>query len=89
MSVNDHGLGFNSIVLKHDGGFATLYGHVSKFLVKEGDVIRSGDPIALSGGEPGTPGAGHLTTGPHLHFQLLKNGQPVDPLDYLPTYHGR
>jgi murein DD-endopeptidase MepM/ murein hydrolase activator NlpD len=83
--VTDNGLGFNSIVLKHGNGMATLYGHVSKFLVVEGDEVHAGDAIALSGGMPGTPGAGHMTTGPHLHFQTLKDGVPVDPLGYLPS----
>lgn len=83
-AVNDNGKGFNSVVIKHTSGMATLYGHVTKFLVAEGDEVHAGDAIALSGGTPGTDGAGHLTTGPHLHFQLLLNGVPVDPMDYLP-----
>jgi murein DD-endopeptidase MepM/ murein hydrolase activator NlpD len=82
--VTDRGLGFNSIVIKHRNGMATLYGHVSKFLVSEGDEVEAGEAIALSGGTPGTAGAGHMTTGAHLHFQMLKDGSPVDPLGYLP-----
>lgn len=83
--VNDRGLGFNSLILSHAGGYATLYGHVSSFLVAEGQTVRAGDPIALSGGTPGTPGAGLLTTGAHLHFELLKDGEHVDPRSVLPT----
>jgi murein DD-endopeptidase MepM/ murein hydrolase activator NlpD len=85
MKVSDNGMGFNSLVIRHKGGFATLYGHVSSFLVEEGDKVSAGDPIALSGGRPGTAGAGNMTTGPHLHFQLIKDGSPVDPLKYLPA----
>ncbi len=83
--VKDNGMGFNSVIIKHTDGFATLYGHVSKFLVSEGDDVYAGDAIALSGGLPGTPGAGHMTTGAHLHLQLIKDGSPVDPLPYLPS----
>lgn len=84
--VNDRGLGFNSIILSHAGGYATLYGHVSAFLVTEGQTVRAGDPIALSGGTPGTAGAGLLTTGPHLHFELLRNGEHMDPEGVLPAF---
>jgi murein DD-endopeptidase MepM/ murein hydrolase activator NlpD len=84
-SVTDNGLGFNSIVIEHDG-FVTLYGHISAFLVHEGQTVRAGTPIALSGGMPGTPGAGHLTTGPHLHFELIAGGEHLDPLKYLPEW---
>ncbi len=84
--INDRGLGFNSIILSHAGGYATLYGHVSAFLVSKGQAVRAGDPIALSGGTPGTAGAGLLTTGPHLHFELLKDGAHVDPETVLPDF---
>ena len=82
--VSDNGLGFNSVTLRHDG-FATLYGHVESFLVKPGQTVHRGEPIAYSGGRPGTRGAGHLSTGPHLHFELIVNGERVDPMRYLPT----
>lgn len=82
--VSDHGLGFNSITIKHAGGVATLYGHISKFLVKEGQKVKAGDVIGLSGGRPGTAGAG-LSTGPHLHFAVFKSGVAVDPLSFLPS----
>lgn len=88
MKVSDKGMGFNSLVLRHANGMTSLYGHVSAFLVQEGDVVRAGEPVAESGGTPGTPGAGHLTTGPHLHLEFMKDGVPVDPLDYLPALQG-
>ncbi|UPA22702.1 M23 family metallopeptidase [Candidatus Peribacteria bacterium] len=83
--VSDQGMGFSSIVISHKNGMATMYGHVSGFLVAEGDTVEAGDPIALSGGTPGTKGAGLLTTGAHLHVAFYKDGAAVDPLDWLPT----
>jgi murein DD-endopeptidase MepM/ murein hydrolase activator NlpD len=84
--VSDNGMGFSSLVIRHEGGFATLYGHVSGFLVQEGQHVRAGDPVALSGGQPGTKGAGKMTTGSHLHFEVTKSGIHVDPLTYLPEW---
>ncbi len=83
--VSDQGMGFNSIVISHGNGMATMYGHVSAFLVQEGDRVSAGDAIALSGGTPGTKGAGLLTTGAHLHVAFYKDGEAVDPLGYLPA----
>ncbi len=84
--VSDKGMGFNSLVIDHGGGMATLYGHVSRFLVTEGQTVHAGDVVALSGGRPGTPGAGMFTTGPHLHFEVHLKGAAVDPLGYLPSW---
>ncbi|KKR08376.1 MAG: peptidase M23 [Candidatus Peregrinibacteria bacterium GW2011_GWE2_39_6] len=76
-------LGYGYLVLAHQKGAMTVYGHVSAILVKEGDFVRRGQIVALSGGTPGTPGAGVRTTGPHLHFEVYQNGVLVDPLEYL------
>lgn len=84
--ITDQGLGFNSIVVRHRGGYASMYGHVSAFLVQEGDEVSMGDAIALSGGIPGTPGAGRMTTGAHLHLELFRDGEHVDPLPLLPAH---
>ena len=82
--VIDNGLGYNYIIIRHEGT-ATLYGHVSEFYVEEGQEVHQGDVIAASGGLPGTKGAGALTTGPHLHFEVIMDGSPTDPLTVLPA----
>ncbi len=82
--ARDNGYGYSYIILAHGGGFMTVYGHMLEIRVEEGEKIIAGQTIGLSGGMPGTKGAGLLTTGPHLHFEVLKGGKHVDPLDYLP-----
>lgn len=81
--TKDNGMGYSYIILSHKDKLMTVYGHVSSILVKEGQIVKSGDILGLTGGMPGTKGAGYMTTGPHLHFEVLRNGEHVDPLDYL------
>ncbi|MCK9185985.1 peptidoglycan DD-metalloendopeptidase family protein [Candidatus Gracilibacteria bacterium] len=82
--TKDNGYGYSYVILAHANGYSTVYGHVSEILVEEGDQIVQGQILGLSGGMPGTKGAGYMTTGPHLHFELLKDGSHIDPLNYLP-----
>ena len=64
------------IKIRHDNGFETVYGHLSRQLVKEGQVVHQGDAI----GREGNTG---ISTGPHLHFEIHKNGKPVNPESYI------
>lgn len=66
----------NYVVLRHTNGLETVYGHLSKFLVRENDVVKSGDPIAL-GGNTGR------STGAHLHWEFRYMGRPIDPIQIV------
>ena len=64
------------VVIDHGEGHATLYGHASMNLVQLGQNVRARQVIALSGSTG-------RSTGPHLHFEVLVDGEPVDPLDFV------
>lgn len=68
----------NLVILKHKGGWMTVYGHNSRILVDEGDRVGQGAPIA----EVGSTGR---STGPHLHFEVRRDAEAVDPLIHLPA----
>lgn len=64
------------LVIDHNNGFKTTYGHLSESNVNEGEMITKGSSIALTGNSGNS-------TGPHLHFEVYKNGKAVNPIDYL------
>lgn len=83
--VRDGGAtGYTYILIGHRDGYATLYGHIYEAHVQSGEEVSAGQTIGLSGGKPGTKGAGPMTTAAHLHFEVIQNGVNVDPLSVLP-----
>jgi len=71
------GSGYGYVVyIDHADGRQTRYGHLSKVLVKQGQTVSQGQKIALSGNTG-------VSTGPHIHFEILINGTQVNPFEYL------
>lgn len=66
-----------TITVQHTNNLISVYKHNSVLLKKVGDYVKAGDPIAIIGN------SGEQTTGPHLHFELWYNGNPIDPQDYM------
>jgi len=73
----------NVIIIQHPGKWLSVYKHNHKLLKRQGDQVEAGEVIAISGD------TGTNTTGPHLHFELWKNGKAVNPeayMDFQPDY---
>jgi lipoprotein NlpD len=68
----------NVISVQHKNGFLSIYKHNESLLKETGDQVVAGEAIALIGN------TGHLSTGPHLHFELWHEGRPVNPEEYIP-----
>jgi murein DD-endopeptidase MepM/ murein hydrolase activator NlpD len=66
----------NMVIIDHLNGFLTLYGHNQRILVNNREPVRKGAPIALLG-------SSGESSGPHLHFEIWKNGVPVNPKNYI------
>ncbi len=69
----------NYVVISHGKGNTTLYAHMSSRAVKEGDVVTQGQVI-------GVTGSTGISSGPHLHYEIVENGVRVDPKQYLPGW---
>ncbi len=72
------------IMIVHNDGISTVYGHVSGVNVAADQYVTKGQLIGRTGGGAGMPGSGPFSTGAHLHFEVRKGGIPVNPLNYLP-----
>ena len=69
--------GYGRVVeINHGNGLVTRYAHNQRLLVNVGDTVQKGEPIALIGSTG-------RSTGPHLHFEVLKNGRAVDPMSFI------
>ena len=69
--------GYGKMVeINHGGGYSTRYGHHKDLKVKSGDIVRKGEVIGLMG-------SSGRSTGPHVHFEVFKNGRVVDPSTYI------
>ncbi|MCC6252262.1 MAG: M23 family metallopeptidase [Bacteroidia bacterium] len=66
----------NHVVINHSYGYKTLYGHMSRFAVKKGQKVKRGDII----GYVGNTG---MSTGPHLHYEVIKNNSKINPINFF------
>ena len=65
-----------TVIIRHPSGYLTLYGHLSQIDVKEGQKIKAGDVV-------GRVGSTGRSTGPHLHYEVIKDNKPIDPSKFL------
>ncbi|MFZ1229879.1 MAG: M23 family metallopeptidase [Saprospiraceae bacterium] len=77
LKINGNGRGFGKHVLvDHGYGLQTLYAHMSEIDVHVGQKVERGSPL-------GKVGATGTATAPHLHYEVHKNGEPIDPIDFV------
>jgi murein DD-endopeptidase MepM/ murein hydrolase activator NlpD len=67
----------NVIIIRHNNGFISVYKHAASLTKSQGDVVRTGEAIALAGS------TGQESTGVHLHFELWKDGYAIDPTQFI------
>lgn len=67
----------NVVIIRHNSGFISVYKHVASLNVSQGDAVKIGEVIALAGS------TGQESTGVHLHFELWKDGYPIDPSIFI------
>ena len=67
----------NVIILRHNNGFISIYKHAASLTKSQGDIVKTGEVIALAGS------TGQESTGVHLHFELWKDGYPIDPTIFI------
>ena len=75
VEYNGRGYG-NNVTINHGIGYYTLYGHMSKVAVRAGQKVKRGDII----GYVGNTGS---STGPHVHYEVIKNGKKIDPINFF------
>ena len=81
VTYSDERYGYGELIeITHDNGYVTRYGHNSELLVKLGEIVKKGQVISRMG----TTGR---STGPHVHFEVYKNGRAVDPSSYIRRTH--
>lgn len=76
VSVSENKILGVHIIIQHERNYQTIYGHLSRALVRPGDQVNSGQVIAESGNTG-------RSSGPHLHFEVRKDGYPINPLPFL------
>ncbi len=69
-----------AVIIEHEYGYMSIYGHLSRFRVKAGDTVGAGGVVALSGNTG-------RSTGPHLHFEIRKNGRSLNPDTFIKPGH--
>ncbi|MBT0607148.1 M23 family metallopeptidase [Aequorivita echinoideorum] len=67
----------NVIILKHNNNLISAYKHNAKLTKQQGEIVKAGEVIAIVGN------TGEFTTGPHLHFELWRDGYPIDPTTFI------
>lgn len=67
----------NVLILRHNNGFISVYKHAASLTKAQGDIVRTGEAIAIAGS------TGRESTGVHLHFELWKDGHPIDPENFI------